>query len=245
MKYEETIPSFATSWARELGGNSSNLIRLHGGINNHVYLCSNGSYTWIIKGYAQVQAGKRDRMLAEQHFLQFASEFAPGYTPALFHTDLNQRCLVLENINGRQFSEGTPPPTSAVASAVSFLNLLNRDPALARQAIQIDAAEGFHSLLQHINNIKERLMSMSTEHLLIADKPLAQAILQELTLRLSQVEEQTNRLIVDNIVTDAIDSNQCCISPGDFGFHNAIRTNKGVKFIDFEFAGWDDPAKTT
>ena len=57
-----------------------------------------------------------------------------------------------------------------------LLNLLNRDPALARQAIQIDAAEGFHSLLQHINNIKERLMSMSTEHLLIADKPLAQAL---------------------------------------------------------------------
>ena len=67
--------------------------------------------------------------------------------------------------------------------------------------------------------------------------------MQELTLRLSQVEEQTNRLIVDNIVTDAIDSNQCCILPGDFGFHNAIRTTKGVKFIDFEFAGWDDPAK--
>lgn len=34
------------------------------------------------------------------------------------------------------------------------------------------------------------------------------------------------------------------ISPGDFGFHNAIRTPHGLKFIDFEYSGWDDPCKT-
>ena len=33
--------------------------------------------------------------------------------------------------------------------------------------------------------------------------------------------------------------------PSDFGFHNAIYTDEGVKFIDFEFAGWDDPMKAT
>ena len=34
------------------------------------------------------------------------------------------------------------------------------------------------------------------------------------------------------------------ISPSDFGFHNALRTNTGPVFFDFEFSGWDDPAKT-
>jgi thiamine kinase-like enzyme len=34
------------------------------------------------------------------------------------------------------------------------------------------------------------------------------------------------------------------ISPSDFGFHNAIIQETGlIKFIDFEYAGWDDPAK--
>jgi hypothetical protein len=32
-------------------------------------------------------------------------------------------------------------------------------------------------------------------------------------------------------------------SPSDFGFHNAIRTPRGPVFIDFEYAGRDDPAK--
>src|SRR5581483_2047702 len=36
-----------------------------------------------------------------------------------------------------------------------------------------------------------------------------------------------------------------CISPSDFGFHNALLKPDGkLCFIDFEYAGWDDPAKT-
>jgi hypothetical protein len=35
-----------------------------------------------------------------------------------------------------------------------------------------------------------------------------------------------------------------CLSPSDFGFHNAIRAADGrLRFLDFEYAGWDDPAK--
>lgn len=34
------------------------------------------------------------------------------------------------------------------------------------------------------------------------------------------------------------------LSPSDFGFHNAILdTNGTVTFVDFEYFGWDDPAK--
>jgi len=35
-----------------------------------------------------------------------------------------------------------------------------------------------------------------------------------------------------------------CLSPSDFGFHNALMTPTGkLRFFDFEYAGWDDPAK--
>ena len=35
------------------------------------------------------------------------------------------------------------------------------------------------------------------------------------------------------------------LSPSDFGFHNALRRPDGrVVFLDFEYFGWDDPAKT-
>jgi hypothetical protein len=34
------------------------------------------------------------------------------------------------------------------------------------------------------------------------------------------------------------------LSPSDFGFHNALRRADGtIVFVDFEYFGWDDPAK--
>ena len=43
-----------------------------------------------------------------------------------------------------------------------------------------------------------------------------------------------------------LDSAQRCVSPSDFGFHNALREADGnIRFLDFEYAGWDDPAKMT
>jgi hypothetical protein len=39
---------------------------------------------------------------------------------------------------------------------------------------------------------------------------------------------------------------QRSLVPSDFGFHNALRDEKGrLTFIDFEYFGWDDPAKLT
>ena len=38
--------------------------------------------------------------------------------------------------------------------------------------------------------------------------------------------------------------NECILSPSDFGIHNTLVENSGkVVFLDFEYFGWDDPAK--
>ena len=35
------------------------------------------------------------------------------------------------------------------------------------------------------------------------------------------------------------------LSPSDFGFHNSLKKNGKITFIDFEYFGWDDPVKLT
>jgi len=43
---------------------------------------------------------------------------------------------------------------------------------------------------------------------------------------------------------DSLGSKERVLSPSDFGFHNALRESTGrVIFLDFEYFGWDDPAK--
>jgi hypothetical protein len=44
--------------------------------------------------------------------------------------------------------------------------------------------------------------------------------------------------------SEPLPSGARCISPSDFGFHNSIvKTDGALVFLDFEYAGWDDPAK--
>jgi hypothetical protein len=41
-----------------------------------------------------------------------------------------------------------------------------------------------------------------------------------------------------------LEPNERWLSPSDVGFHNTLDVDGDLVFIDFEYAGWDDPAKT-
>ena len=64
------------------------------------------------------------------------------------------------------------------------------------------------------------------------------------------IEDQITRLgligrqLGREVVTAVLDIADRCVSPSDFGFHNAIVRGSGeICFIDFEYAGWDDSAQ--
>ena len=52
------------------------------------------------------------------------------------------------------------------------------------------------------------------------------------------------RRSLPDYMENEIDIQGRTLSPSDFGFHNAIRRDDGeLIFLDFEYFGWDDPAK--
>ncbi len=238
-------PEFASHWARELGSRGESLVQLRGGINNHVFRCSSQGCHWVIKGYGTHEHGERDRMQAEVEFLRYANQVAPRRVPELFSVDADRRCVVLEHIEGSAYPEGLAPPAEDVEAAVAFFQQLNSDLDLARQMITLDAAEGFLSLREHIANVRERLSAMGTKHLPPEIRLQAAEQLEQIQRQADRVESDLETSISSGLVTDRLDPELRCVSPSDFGFHNAIRTDQGVTFIDFEFAGWDDPAKAS
>ena len=42
-----------------------------------------------------------------------------------------------------------------------------------------------------------------------------------------------------------LDPKYSILSPSDFGFHNALKIDDKIIFLDFEYFGWDDPVKLT
>jgi hypothetical protein len=115
---------------------------------------------------------------------------------------------------------------------------------MAREMTFMRAAEGYTKLTDHVLNIKQRVDGMGVEHLPSNLRSDAKKSLSALKHLVDKRSANLAALISENKIQDELDESLLCISPSDFGFHNAIRTASGVRFIDFEFAGWDDPAKT-
>jgi hypothetical protein len=227
----------------ELGAAEDSLVQLRGGINNRVYSCGAPAFRHVIKGYAPASCSQRDRMRAEVEFLAYARQVAPQYVPRLVHADHALRCVVLEFLVGDSYTDGVTPPHKDIEAAVDFFRLLNADRTKARREVRHGAAEGFLKVSSHIANVRERIAAMRIDHLPRAAQTEASELLSLLQATTARVTSLTEAMIANGMFADAISSDETCLSPSDFGYHNAIRTPVGVKFIDFEFAGWDDPAK--
>jgi len=198
---------------------------------------------FVLKGHAAHRTGEHDRFKAEVEFLNYARAVAPGFVPQLLGTDVASRSLVLESLEGNRFQEGTHPSEDDIDCAVNFLRCLNGDLELAKQHVNGSAADGFLRLTEHLRNIEQRISKMSVEHLPGDLKGRADGLIKCVRRELYYLQERTAQLIARGNCEDRLDPIDRCVSPSDFGFHNAIRTPQGIKFFDFEFAGWDEPVK--
>ena len=236
-------PAFALEWCRRLGADPKTLEPLQGGINSQVFRCQAGKDWLVIKGFASKPTSEHDRFKAEVEFLNYAQLVAPEFVPKLLNVDEVSRSVVLEYIEGERFKEGYSPSKESVDQAIALMKRLNEDQGAARQYVSGSAAEGFLRLTEHLENIEQRLKLMDVEHVPDRDKGEARRLIKAAKDRLSTLQDRTEHLLSKGHCADALDPQERCVSPSDFGFHNGIRTSTGVTFFDFEFAGWDDPAK--
>lgn len=236
-------PAFALEWCRRLSADPRTLEPLHGGINSQVFRFKVSKNWHVIKSFSSKPTAGLDRLKAEVEFLNYAQLVAPKFVPRLLHADEASRSVVLEYIEGEKFEDNRPPSRKSVDQAITFMRRLNEDREIARQYVSGSAAEGFLRLNEHLENIDQRLMLMGVEHVPDVCKAEAQRLIDAARHRLSFLQDRTEHLLSQGHCADALGQQERCVSPSDFGFHNAIRTPTGVKFFDFEFAGWDDPAK--
>lgn len=243
MIYLDQPPAFAIEWCRKLGASLDTLKPLRGGINSQVFSCEAAGHRFVLKGHTALQTRGHDRFKAEVEFLKYAHLVTPEFVPQLLGLDEASKSLVLERLEGERFREGTHPSKEAVDRAVIFMRRLNTDVDLAKRAVSGIAVDGFLRLTEHLQNIQQRLEQMSLEHLPDYVRAEAKRLIESLWRRLYYLRESTEQVISEGHCTDELNVSERCISPSDFGFHNAIRTPKGIKFFDFEYAGWDDPTK--
>lgn len=217
------------------------------GRNNKTFEIVSGDTRYIYKEYFSHPNDPRDRLNSEYSFLNYAQKVAAKWTPKPISHDIEYGCALYEFIEGEPYLDESISATHVMEAAQFFVDLnVSRNRVLANN-LPI-ASEACFSIMSHVDLIKkrvERLCQITPDSEVDRD---ALAFSGDLNCKANAISDnilrEAKKLEID--VARELDLDFRCVSPSDFGFHNAIKTRNGLsKFIDFEYAGWDDPAKMT
>lgn len=224
---------------------------LRGGRNNRLYRGERQGRAVVLKRFYQDSAESHDRYEAEARFYDLAERAAAEFIPPRLAHDRGLRLALYEYLPGSRLPINGVDRAD-VDRALQFVLQIHRAVAksapLADQARQLpNAAESCFSLADHLSCVETRVARLETipetDSLTAAARRLA---VKRLRPALRHIEAAVLQWATDSgrDPDRRLSQKERCISPSDFGFHNALPDAQGkLRFFDFEYAGWDDPAK--
>jgi aminoglycoside phosphotransferase (APT) family kinase protein len=210
-----------------------------GGRNNRVFRVKTSRGMVLLKRYFREPSDPRDRLAHEYGFLRACQESEVSCVPRAWAADPGEGLALYEYMEG---SRPTILGKEELGEAGNFIADLNaRRSARGFQGLPA-AAEACFSVQEHVASVErrmERLEGMEEETNL--DRAAKDWVKSSLSPAWRKI-----RGLLENEVQGAapLESSQRVVSPSDFGIHNTLRAPDGrLIFLDFEYSGWDDPAK--
>ncbi len=222
------------------------LARLNGGANNQVFRVDAGGQTVLLKAYFVHPDDPRDRLRADYGFSRFAWDHGVRALARPIVSDAAAHLAVFEFLPGVKLKPGEMA-WEPVRAALDFFLAVNAHRGTAEAGNLPVGSEACFTLQDHLHCVRRRVTRLQGMEAVSAIDQEALALVRgELTflsdLVLHHADEQAAALGL--AIDHPLPARDRCLSPSDFGFHNALRTDAGMRFIDFEYAGWDDPGKT-
>jgi len=215
---------------------------LREGGNNRLYRVETPDGNYVLKCYFQHPGDTRNRLDAEFTFATFAWRHGIHCIPEpLYRNDLTF-CALFGLVEGKPLSSGEIG-AEEISHAIDFFLDLNALRTHSDALTLANASESCFTLQEHILRIDERFDRLRT--ITISDE-LDRQCLEFVKSPLTAAWMLIRRRIESSVDYSAdvpLKPTDRVISPSDFGFHNALRTKNELIFLDFEYAGWDDPAK--
>jgi hypothetical protein len=243
----EVLSTKATDLLQSLGlGDAFRFERLSGGRNNRVYRVVGRGHPVILKWYFHHPDDQRDRLVTEWSFYEWAYDCAARFVAQPLAFDPRNRLAVFSFIAGSRLATDVVD-SSHVNEALQFIRTLNKYRHWSTSDGFPTASEACFSVQQHIDCVSTRvdrlrgITANSEQH-----RDASDFVVTKITTALADATAQLRHwAAAEKVDTTAPLNNQHkCVSPSDFGFHNVLIDDTGsLKFYDFEYAGWDDPAK--
>jgi thiamine kinase-like enzyme len=216
-----------------------------GGGNNRVFIVSAAGRRFVVKWYFSDSSDSRDRLGAEYAFLEYALKLGLTCIPEPLNCLNEERIALYEFIDGSRIKPGDVS-IEHINTAANFFLALNHSERLHLAQTLPKASDAFFNINGQISSIRQRIEQ------LLRINPNSSENIQ--AVKIGEIlhrnfEETSTQILKDcgkkGINPDVpLNSDLCCVSPSDFGFHNALlRPDGTLCFVDFEYSGWDDPAK--
>ena len=212
---------------------------IDGGGNSRAFkVTAEDGSRFAAKVYPDPTADGQDRLAVESGALNFIRRRGIECVPQPIVSDSAKQCALFEYIEGTKVTpnEVSEADIDQATQFLARLDGLKNDP---ESSIIPSAAEACFSVQDIIDNLDSRLARLegagAQEFLSVEFVPAFQRTVEWCEERISGTGESMDAELAVNDRT---------LSPSDFGFHNAIRRDDGeLVFLDFEYFGWDDPAK--
>jgi aminoglycoside phosphotransferase (APT) family kinase protein len=217
------------------------LMRLAGGRNNQVYRLDTDDSALVLKRYFKDARDSRDRLGAEWNFISHAWSRGIRTVPEPLACDPAEQLGLYGFVQGRKLAAAELTPAH-IDAAIDFVLAVNEPP----RPVLAPGSEACFSLDDHLRTIDRRVVRLAKLDDDVPHVAEARKLVPHLQLIWDAVKALIGaRALREGLKMDqALSAEQSCLSPSDFGFHNALIDDTGkLTFLDFEYAGRDDPAK--
>lgn len=222
------------------------LTRLEGGGNNRLWRLGMNGESALMKEYFAGAADERDRLASEWGFINYAWTIGLRCLPRPLACAPARHAALYQFVEGRQVS-AEQVSQDLLGQCADFIASLNQNRDNPEALALPLASEACLSLGAHLTFLERRLARLGE----ICAQPDRDEELCDFFERAlapaTQVVSQAVRAWASQRglpLEKELSQQQRCLSPSDFGFQNILLTPDGeLIFLDFEYAGWDDPAK--
>lgn len=213
--------------------------RIGNGRNSRVYRVRFGREEYAAKFYFGSTADGRDRLTSEFSALEFLGRHGIRAIPQPLRAD-PQRQVALYSFVGGMSVDAHSVSSDDIEQLLTFVNDLRQIGDDPEARTLPPAAEAFFTVAGMVGSVRGRLKRLQACR---GDGPVFDALDRFLKDAFSPA---LDRFAARAQAADLgeLEWPYRTLSPSDFGFHNALRAPDGrLTFLDFEYFGWDDPAK--
>jgi Ser/Thr protein kinase RdoA (MazF antagonist) len=216
------------------------LQQLGGGRNSRVFRVDTAAGPYALKLYPPPADDQRDRLAVETAALRWMESRGFTMVPRVIAADRDRDAVLLSWAEGDLVRDSVGE--AEITQACDFLRLLHSlrgSPAVSPDYL---AAEACLSVAEIERQLRSRIASLRSLDERSLTVFLDEQAEPEMVTRLDRA--RTAMAAAGGAFEVDLPQSGRSQVPSDFGFHNALRRADGrLTFIDFEYFGWDDPAK--